>query len=45
MIQRASRRFRLLSENVLLRALWYILLILLAVLLYQGQVPFVYAKF
>jgi hypothetical protein len=33
------------SDSIVLRTLWYILLIILTVLSYQGEVPFVYAKF
>ncbi len=33
------------SDSVVLRVLWYLALILLAVIAYEGEVPFVYAQF
>ena len=34
-----------LSENTVLRVLWYLALMLLSIFAYQGMVPFVYARF
>ena len=45
MISRARDLFSRCSENVIVRTLWYLLLIILSVLAYQSEVPFVYAQF
>ena len=33
------------ANSLILQTLWYVVLILLIVLCYQGQTPFVYARF
>jgi hypothetical protein len=45
MIPRARELWFRFSENIIVRTLWYLLLIVLSVLLYQSEVPFVYAQF
>lgn len=45
MMSRVGDLWRRFSENLIVRTLWYLLLILLSVLSYQSEVPFVYAQF
>jgi hypothetical protein len=45
MLQNVRKAWKRLSENLIIRTLWYMILLILIVLFYQGEVPFVYAQF
>lgn len=45
MLSAVRERLLRVSENLIVRTLWYLLLIVLSVLAYQSEVPFVYAQF